>query len=290
VEQRIPLTSEALAAHLPLRLDRIDPALPADLTPVRWQAFLEDYFRMVAFAYRDILSEAERERRRQAILRRYGISLPDEFEEDPHCKSCLLCMRGLASWAYDFEGFQSYQPFRDFLGTPPKKSDHHRLPDTARLGPYTVPAFLSDGRVGTTQPLAMQLRAVLAHVEPFREEDVARFFRLHELSGKSPRDASWTWEQWYAEFSVERCVLPHAWHPGYCRQYHIDDLTRPDQQVIADSIPLPYVLGAIKISDGARLLPHVRPNRRRGETLTAKLWATTHELRARYVGDPVLLE
>jgi hypothetical protein len=64
----------------------------------------------------------------------------------------------------------------------------------------------------------------------------------------------------------------------------------PDRQVIAAAIPLPYIIGAIKISGGTRLLPRLRPNRRRGETLTCRLWTLAHSLRAQYIGILVILD
>jgi hypothetical protein len=68
------------------------------------------------------------------------------------------------------------------------------------------------------------------------------------------------------------------------------ELTLPDRQVITAAIPRRYIIGAIKISDGARLVPHLRPNRRRGEILAAMLWPGILSLRARYAGTPVVLD
>jgi hypothetical protein len=289
-DYHIPLTPSALNARLPLQLESADPALPADLTPTRWQAFLDDYFKVVAFADQDIRSEAERERRRQSILRRHGFVLPDHIEEDDHSKRCSLCIGGLARFVHRFEGFADYQPLRDFLHALPMKSAYHRLPDTARVGTYIVGAPLRTGGLGAAQSLALQLRAVADHTTPFAEREVESFFRTHESPRRSSREESWTWEQWYARFPAERCALSSAWRPGYCQRFSAADLKRPDRQVIADAIPLPYVLGAIKITDGARLLAHLRPNRRKGETLAAKLWTLAHALRAQYAGTPVLIE
>lgn len=286
----VPLTPSALDARLTLQLESADPALPADLTPTRWQAFLDDYFKVVALADQDIHTEAERERRRLSILRRHGVSLPDYIGEDEHSKRCYLCIRGLARFVHRFEGFEDYQPLRAFLQAQPVKSSYHRLPAGARVGPYIMDAPLRDGGLGSVQSLAMRLRAVIAHTAPFAEREVETFFRAHESSHGSPREASWTWEQWYARFPAERCALTDAWRPGYCQRFSAADLKRPDCQVISDEIPLPYILGAIKISDGARLLSYLRPNRRKGETLAAKLWALAHALRAQYVGTPVLIE
>ena len=93
-DHHISLKPSALGAHVTLQVGGIDPALPSDLTPPRWQAFLDDYFRVVAFADQDIGSAAERERRRQFILRQHGFTLPDHIEADDHCKRCHLCIGG----------------------------------------------------------------------------------------------------------------------------------------------------------------------------------------------------
>jgi hypothetical protein len=65
-DNQIDLMPSALAGHLTLQSHGLDADSPPDLTPLRWQAFLDDYFRVVDFAYWDIASAAERERRRQS--------------------------------------------------------------------------------------------------------------------------------------------------------------------------------------------------------------------------------
>lgn len=289
-DHQVALTPAALAAHVTLQISGIDPVVPPDLTPLRWQAFLDDYFRVVAFADWDIGSAAERERRRQAILRRHGIVLPDHIEADDHCKHCRLCLTGLAPFVYRFEGFADYQPLQAFLRTLPMKSSYQRLPEAVRVGPYVMDASLPNGGLGAVLALAERLRVVRAHTAPFAEEAVLRFFRTQEAAGKHTREAQWTWQQWYDHFPAARCQLPHTWHPGYGQRISARDLTQPDRQVIVSAIPVQYILGAIKISDGARLLPQVRPNRRKGETLAANLWALVHTLRTQYTGTPVLVE
>jgi hypothetical protein len=144
--------------------------------------------------------------------------------------------------------------------------------------------------LGDVQSLAIRLRAMAAHTAPFPDDAVARFFRTHESSQKSPREASWTWDQWYASFPASHCALAPAWQPGYCRHFGAADLKQPDRQVIADAIPARYIIGVIKISDGARILPHLRPSRRKGETLASKLWTLAHALRAQYTGAPLVID
>jgi hypothetical protein len=289
-DHHIALTPTALAAHVTLQLKSAEPALPSDLTPLRWRAFLDDYFRVVEFGWKDIASEEERERRRHAVLRRHSIALPDDVESDGHRKTCRQCVGGLVGFCYRFDGFADYAPLRAFLRAQPMHSSYHRLPAQAHIEPYVMRAPVDHVGLGNVQSLAMRLRAVAAHAAPFPEEAIARFFRAHESSRRSPRDVPWTWDQWYAEFPAEQCTLSHAWQPGYCQHFAAADLKRPDCQVIADAVPARYILGGIKVSDGARLVQQVRPSRRKGETLASKLWTLAHALRAQYAGTPVLLD
>src|SRR5262249_52607426 len=119
---------------------------------------------------------------------------------------------------------------------------------------------------------------------------ILSFFRQRESSRKYLGEPLWTWDEWYTQFPAERCTLPNVWQPRYCRQCTAADLRLPDRQVIAAAIPQQYIIGAIKISDGARFLPHVRPNRHTGETLSSKLWRLTHEIRGHYTGTPIILD
>ncbi len=164
------------------------------------------------------------------------------------------------------------------------------MPETARLSTYLVYEPLPDGGLGTVQSLTLRLRAVHAHTQPFSDKDVQTFFREHENSGAAPRAAPWSWEQWYKRFPAARCRGPHVWRPNYGQRIDAAALKVPDRQVIADAIPPRYILGAIKITDGARFLPSLRPNRRLGETLATKLWTRVQTLRAQYKGSPILMD
>lgn len=289
-DRRIPLTPTALNDLLPLQVGSVDPALPSDMTPTRWQAFVDDYFHFVDFAYQDVRSEAERERRRQNILRRHELTLPDDVEEDDHRKYCRLCIEGLVYFTYRFDDFTNYKPFRTFLDATPKKSGYDRLPDGTRLNAYILHVRVGERTMGRAQSLAMRLRAVAAHTAPFPEDEVLRFFRQRESSRKPSGEPLWSWDEWYTQFPADRCTLPNVWQPRYCRQFTMADLKLPDRQVIAAAIPPKFIIGAIKISDGERLVPRVRPSRRNGETLASKLWGLTHEIRAQYSGTPIILD
>ena len=106
-----------------------DSLLPADMTPAQWRAFLDDYFRVVDFAYLDRVPDAQAERRRKNVLRKYGVTLPDDIEEDDHSRTCRMCIAGLYQHAYRITGFFEYAPLRSFLHSMPKKSGYQRLPE-----------------------------------------------------------------------------------------------------------------------------------------------------------------
>jgi hypothetical protein len=260
------------------------------MAPAQWRAFMDDYFRVVEFAYVDHVPEAQAERRRTNILRKYGVTLPDYIEEDDHSRYCRMCIAGLYYATYHIDGFSEYAPLRSFLRTMPMKSGYHRAPEDIALNPYVIPADTKSGGLGTPQSLAQRLRAVAAHIAPYTEETVLRFFRERESSAYLRREPSWTWGDWYETFPAEACALPKEWRPGACRRFSAADLKLPDRQVITAAIPPEFIIGAIKISDGVRFLPHIRLGRRSGETLSSKLWRLTHQMRSQYAGAPVILD
>jgi hypothetical protein len=284
LDHRIPFAANAIDTILKLRVMYRDPVLPEDLTPAHWQAFLEDYFRFVGFAYWGISSEQERERRRKAIVSKYGLTLPEDIEEDSHSKFCELCIAGRFWWTYEFAGFATYAPFQSFLRSLPVKGGH-KWPPSPVLKPYILPLTKSHGAtLPQQQQIAVTLRAVAAHTQHIPAESLLRFFRQRDAS----RQVAWNWNEWYETFPLDESALPHSWHPKYCQQFSDSDLKLPDRQILADAIPLRYIIGAIKITDGEHFLPHIRPSRRKGETLAAKLWTITHAMRSEYSGKLIL--
>jgi hypothetical protein len=289
-DHHIALDSSALDKIFAIQGATTYSSLPADMTLEQWRAFLDDYFRVVDFAYIDHVPEAQAERRRKSVLRKYGVTLPDDIEADDHSRSCRLCMAGLFQYTYRIDGFFEYAPFRSFLSSMPKKSGYQRLPEDIVLNSYVMSVETKNGGLGTPQSLTQRLRAVAAHTAPYDEESVSRFFHERESSAYLRREPSWTWEDWYKAFPAEKCDLPKEWRPGVFRRFSAADLKLPDRQVIAAAIPCEYVIGAIKISDGARFLPHIRPNRRSGETLSSKLWRLALQIRSQYAGSPVVID
>ena len=134
------------------------------------------------------------------------------------------------------------------------------------------------------QHLLFLLRIIASHTDPFPEKDILAFFYTHEGARKI-----WTWEQWYRAFPEKDCHLPRVWRSDYGRDFLEIDLKRPDQQVIISHLPATYILGAIQLSNGQKLLSSIRPGKRKGEVLNTKLWRMAHELRAHYAGKPLVL-
>lgn len=175
-------------------------------------------------------------------------------------------------YSYIFEGFDRYKPFLHFL----QEQLAYPLPPDAVLKPYRI----SGAEEAVLNNLAFLLRVVSAHVAPFSERDILRFFRTH---------SSWNWDDWYAAFPAQECDLPRLWHPDYGRHFTMQDLKNEDNQLIFSSIPPRYILGAIKVSDGVKLLPYLRPDRKKGEKLSSRLWQRAYALRAQYTGRPAII-
>jgi hypothetical protein len=275
-ETGVPLEQETVQARLHWQVDARVPELPDDLTPRRWQAFLTDYLALMELKRYDLGSPQEVRRQQTRLFEKYQLRLPDDILEDSHSAQCRLCLAALFQYSYRVEGFEAYHPFQAYLVEYANGSNGSAAGPLA-ISPYTLPAF-QHGEV--IEQLGFLLRVARAHVAPFAEAEVQRFWQGHARG--------WTWEQWYRAFPAERCDLPRIWHPTYGRDFSARDLLQPDWQVITEAIPRSYVLGAIKLSDGEKLLPQVRPNRRRGETLNARLWRVIHEMRASYQGEPLV--
>lgn len=175
-------------------------------------------------------------------------------------------------YSYVFKGFERYKPFLHFL----QEKRPHSLPQDAVLKPYRI----SGAEESVLNNLAFLLRIVAAHVAPFAQRDILRFFHTH---------SSWNWDDWYAAFPAQECDLPRLWHPDYGRHFAMQDLKNADNQLILSSLPPRYILGAIKVSDGVKLLPHLRPDRKKGEKLSSRLWQRAYALRAQYSGKPLII-
>lgn len=275
----VPLEPEPVNELLQLEVTYRAPDLPADLSSQRWRAFLTDYLRVIEYHSASLKSEQELQRQQRRLFRRYQLTLPADTLEDSHRARCRLCLEALFAWSYRVEGFESYAPLRAFLNEKSRRFKQHPLAKNAALVPYLLPDNASNG--GVVSHLAALLRTVAAHTAPFPNADLRRFWL--------ERDPTWTWPQWYRAFPAGQCALPNLWRPTYGREFSEHSLKQPDQQALAGPIPRDYILGAIRLSDGEKLLPHLRPKRRQGDTLGTRLWHLAHELRTRYQGKPLLV-
>ncbi len=274
----VPLEAEPLNELLRLEVTYRSPDLPADLTPQRWRAFLTDYLHLMEHQAADLKGEQELQRQQRRLFRTYHLTLPADTLEDSHSARCRLCLEALFSYSYRVEGFESYPPLRAFLSEKSSRAKQQPLAENTALAPYLIPDNSANGRI--VYHLASLLRVVAAHTAPFPEAELRRFWL--------ERDPTWTWPQWYRAFPAGRCALPNLWRPSYGREFSERSLKQGDQQALTGPIPRDYILGAIQLSDGEKLLPHLRPNRHQGETLSTRLWRLAHDLRARYQGKPLL--
>lgn len=286
----IPLELEALREQLELVTYFRDPALPADLTPHRWRAFVDEYGHLVEVADGDT-SPTVFERRRHALLLRHGITLPQEVEEDAHRRYCRLCVNGYYTYGYRVSGLESDSVLQAFLRTwQRRRGGTHPMHGTELADTMRLPAFSSTtlgARGDHVLTMTLQaLRVLGAYHAACGEEAIARFFLEHETGHTDP----WEWDAWYTAFPNIESGVPAVWRPGYGRDFTPGDLKRPDRQVLVDAVPARSIVGAIRLSDGVRLAPRVRPNRRRGETLASVLHRLALDLRTSYRGTPLILD
>lgn len=288
--QHIPLESDAVREQVQLVIYHRDPALPTDLTPHRWRAFVDEYGHLVEVAFGDT-SPAVFERRRHALLVRHGITLPQDIEEDDHSRYCRMCVSSRFTYGYQVAGLKIDPVLQAFLrrwqrqrgGMHPTRDNE--LADTLCLPEFnrTTLGARSDHELTMT---VQALRMLGAYHAVYGEEAITRFFVEHETGHTAP----WEWDLWHTAFPNLGRGVPPVWRPGYGRTFVARDLKQPDRQVLADAIPAHYIVGAIRVSDGVRLAPRVRPNRQRGETLVSILHRLALDLRTSYRGTPRILD
>ncbi|MGB0384533.1 MAG: hypothetical protein ACPGWR_06885 [Ardenticatenaceae bacterium] len=266
--------------HLTVHVSRHD-SLPPTLTVGAWEGFTREYLRFMDVGRFDMANEAEVERRRQAILRRHGIQLPAYIDEDSHSRQCALCLAGVFTYDYTIDGFDDYAPYRAFRERKEGEDFQFRLENMS---------FPQDRVIRDQLPTI--LRVVEAHFAACDEEKRQRFFARYESYA-----INWDWTTWYEDFPPDWSTLPAVWHPAF-GQFGLDldhrdyekELRHADMQVLTTSIPAEYIIAVIKISDNQRLLRHIRPNKKRGETLLGKLWQLTHQARKQFDGEPIIYD
>jgi hypothetical protein len=275
-DRRISLESQQVADTLRTRVDWRDPALRVDLTPGQWTRFLDDYLHLMDVRRSDYPTDEALERERGRILAAHDIRLPDRIEEDNDSRSCLHCLSGAFRYDYEVTTLQDHQPYQDFVEALYTRPDRRTYSSATRTSPLLPATPLHRPLIDN---LAYVLRAINAHTQPYRRDRVEQFFLQYE-SVTSP----WTWQDWYTAFPNQAPGLPRAWTADYDRPAPVtpDVLRRPDSQVHALRIPAHLIIGTIQVTDGRRLVPDLRPDRRRGETLPSLLWRKAHQLHKRH--------
>ncbi|TDC80406.1 hypothetical protein [Streptomyces hainanensis] len=265
-ERHVPLEPRRVADTLRLRVHRRDPALRDDLTPEQWTRFLDEYLHLMDVRYPDYPTEAALERERARILAAHRVTLPEEIDRDRDSRTCLHCLSGAFQYEYELTTLADHRPYRRFRAALRPGDD--QPPPRLWGGPMERPLI---------DDLAFVLRVVEAHVRPHGREVVERFLRRRE-GGTSP----WTWRDWYAAFPEQTPGLPRAWTADHDRPAPVtpEALRAPDSQVNTTHVPARLVVGTIQVTDGRRLVPGLRPDRRRGETLSSLLRRRARALRA----------
>ena len=117
------------------------------------------------------------------------------------------------------------------------------------------------------------------------DKDTLKEYYLRESKG-----LLWQWKDWYRHFPASECDLPAVWQPGYGKEFNLEDIRNHDMHVITKEIPPDYILGAIKITDGRRFLPGIKPSKKQGITMESNIWKMVHFMRDEFSGKPILIE
>jgi len=113
---------------------------------------------------------------------------------------------------------------------------------------------------------------------------------LKEYYLRESKGLLWQWNDWYRYFPASECDLPAVWQPGYGKEFNLEDIRNHDMHVITKEIPPDYILGAIKITDGRRFLPGIKPLKKQGITMESNIWKMVHFIRDEFSGKPILID
>ena len=177
---------------------------------------------------------------------------------------------------WQFHGLEDHPPLRDFLREKYRILKKSPLATDIQFSPFSI----YDNRF--KQGIEKALQDAFAHFENFDESKLIRFFME-----KENKTLNWTWKTWYQYFPLNRNMLPAIWELDYGWTNIDEKILQPDHQVLMEKVPADFILGAIQISDGRKILQELRPNARSETTLESHLWKKVHELKARYRGKPL---
>ncbi|PSL00253.1 hypothetical protein CLV63_102380 [Murinocardiopsis flavida] len=266
----VALEPREVEAAMDLHVHQRAESLRPDLTPAQWQAFMDAFRLLVEVRNRD-LSPAAFERERTKLLAAHGIRLPDWIETDSDSRTCAHCVGSAFSYGRSLVSLDGYRPFAEFAA---RLAERRAVAADEFAAPLLLPA--SGPYRDLDDDLAFLLRVVRAHTDGYGADLVERFFVEREAAAPA-----WTWDDWYAAFPAQAPGLPRVWTAEYARPAPVtmDALRAPDSQVHADRIPPELILGTIQVTDGRRIVPSLRPDRRRGQTLQSMLLRRAHTMR-----------
>jgi len=181
--------------------------------------------------------------------------------EKPEVPHCALCVAGMATWVYAVDA-----PLACAEGS-----------TAALYASMSGRDLLGDGLESLARTVARGYAAVP------REAVALAFARLRQR-----QDVRVGWAEVLAGTPLDADALPPSWSPDFGRRWAEIDVRAADVQVVCDAIAPEHVVGALRLSSGARLRAWARP--RRGETLAAKLWHAAAVVRARHRGSMVLYD
>lgn len=191
---------------------------------------------------------------KERIARSYGVSIPAEFADDPHYRSCAGCMWNL--FVVDFV-----------------------VPDVSWWG---KPARFDRGAFDR-----LELETFCAHMEAlgrwlgtYDTEHVDRIVRK--------RDGV-PWRELQRALPPPADLVPRTFWPDMATRELGERLAEPDMQILLRHVPPEHLVGAIELGTANQLSTLVRP--RDGELLPNKLLHLANELRVQRASSsrPILL-
>lgn len=180
---------------------------------------------------------------KERVARSYGLSIPRDFADDPHCASCAGCMHNL----FEVEFVAHDVVWRA------KPARFHR---------------------GSFERL--EIETFVAHAEAlgrwldsYDTERIDRFVRDRE---------GVPWRELQRALPPPAELVPRTFWPDMATLDREARIAEPDMQVMLHGVPPDFIVGAFELGSSDQLSSLVRP--RDGELLPNKLMHIAHELRA----------
>ncbi len=183
------------------------------------------------------------------VARSYGLTIPEDFAEDPHYASCAGCMHNL------FEV--------EFV-----------VPDVLW---WEKPAHFHRGSFDR-----MELETFCAHMEALGRWLAAYDPELVDRIIKK-RDGV-PWRDLQRALPPPADLVPRTFWPDLATRDLDERMGEPDMQILLHHVPPEHVVGALELGSSNQLSNLVKP--RDGETLPSKLLHLAHEMRDQREASP----